>query len=289
MSAAAQEFRQVAAREVVLELKGGRSRAALRELAARDVLDGLRLWRLAVRLGWLDIKLRYRGSMLGPFWLTLSTAVMIGALGGLYAGLFHMDMHDYLPFLTLSLMLWSFLATLVADGCMCFTASEQLILSIRMPLSVHALRVLVRNLLILSHNVVVVVAVYLIFSVRPGVVVPLLAIPGLLLWMLDAFALTLLLGAIGARFRDIPPIVASVVQIAFFVTPIIWKPEQLGARAWTLPFNPFFALIEIVRAPLLGDLPSAMTWLMTFVYSTLLLGMTWWLFVRARSRVAFWL
>ena len=288
MSATTQQYHQVAAREVVLELEGNRSRAVLRDLALRDVADGLRLWRLAVKLGWLDIKLRYRGSMLGPFWLTLSTAVMIAALGVLYAALFHIDVHDYLPFLALSQVLWAFLATLVADGCTCFTGSEALILSIRVPLSLHALRVLVRGLLILAHNVVVIVGVDVWFSVWPGAVLP-LAIPGLVVWMVDAFALSLLLGAIGARFRDIPPIVASIVQIAFFVTPIIWKPEQLGANAWVLPYNPFFALIEVVRAPMLGYLPSKMTWMMAVVYSLLLLAVTWRLMVRARGRVPFWL
>jgi lipopolysaccharide transport system permease protein len=185
-------------------------------------------------------------------------------------------------------VLWAFLATLVADGCTCFTGSEALILAIRVPLSLHALRVLVRGLLILAHNVVVIVGVDVWFSVWPGAVLP-LAIPGLFVWMVDAFALSLLLGAIGARFRDIPPIVASIVQIAFFVTPIIWKPEQLGANAWVLPYNPFFALIEVVRAPMLGYLPSKMTWLMAVVYSLLLLAVTWRLMVRARGRVPFWL
>jgi lipopolysaccharide transport system permease protein len=288
MSAAAQEYRRADARDVVLDLRGDRSRAALRGLAVRDVVDGLRLWRLAVRLGWLDIKLRYRGSMLGPFWLTISTAVMVSALGVLFATLYHMDVRDYLPFLALSQVLWGFLSTLVGDGCTCFTSSEPLILSIRMPLSVHALRVLVRGLLILAHNVVVIVGVDLWFSLWPGTVLP-LAIPGMLLWMVDAFALCLILGAIGARFRDIPPIVASIVQIAFFVTPVIWKPVQLGAHAWILPYNPFFDLIEVVRAPLLGYLPSTMTWLMAVAYSLLLLFVTWWLMVRARGRVPFWL
>ncbi len=288
MSAATQEYRPVAARDVVLALDGDRSRAAMRALAVRDVVDGLRLWRLACTLGWLDIKLRYRGSTLGPFWLTLSTAVMIGALGVLYSTLFHIDLHDYLPFLALSQVLWGFLATLIADACVCFTSSEPLILSIRMPVSVHALRVLVRGLLILAHNVVVIVGVDWCFAVWPGAVLP-LALPGLALWLPDAFALVLLLGAIGARFRDIPPIVGSIVQIAFFVTPIIWKPEQLGAQAWMLPFNPFFALIEVVRAPMLGAVPSAMTWLMAMAYSLLLLGVTWWLMVRARGRVPFWM
>jgi lipopolysaccharide transport system permease protein len=288
MSSAVQDYHRVAARDSVLELKGDRSRGALRDLAVRDVCGGLRLWRLAVALGWLDIKLRYRGSLLGPFWLTLSTAVMVGSLGVLYAALFHMDVGDYLPFLALSQVLWGFLSTLIADGCVCFTSSDALILSIRMPLSVHALRVLVRGLLILAHNVVVIVGVDIWFSLWPGAVLP-LAIPGLLLWMLDAYALALLLGAIGARFRDIPPIVASIVQIAFFLTPIIWKPEQLGARVWLLPYNPLFDLIEVVRAPMLGYLPSLMTWVMGVVYSVLLLAISWWLMVRARGRVPFWL
>jgi lipopolysaccharide transport system permease protein len=288
MSAAAHDYDQVAAREVVLELTGDRSRAAMRALAVRDVVDGLRLWRLAVKLAWLDIKRRYRGSVLGPFWLTMSTAVMIGALGVLYAALFHMDVREYLPFLALSQVLWAFLSTLIADACVCFTVSEPLILSIRMPLSVHALRVLIRGLLILAHNVVVIVVVDVLFSLWPGAFM-LMAVPGLLLWMVDAFAVALLLGAIGARFRDIPPIVGSVVQIAFFVTPVIWKPQQLGVHAWVLPYNPFFALLEVMRAPLLGYLPSAETWLMAVVYSLLLLGVTWLLLVRARGRVPFWL
>jgi lipopolysaccharide transport system permease protein len=288
MSVVTQEYGTVAAREVVLELDGDRSRAVLRALAVRDVVDGLRLWRLAMTLGWLDIKLRYRGSMLGPLWLTLSTAVMIGALGVLYAALFHMNVREYLPFLALSQVLWGFLATLIADGCVCFTSSEPLILSIRMPLSVHALRVLVRGVLILAHNVIVIVGVYVFFSIWPGVVLP-LAIPGLVLWAVDAFGLVLLLGAVGSRYRDIPPIVGSIVQIAFFVTPVMWKPEQLGTRAWILPYNPFFSLLEIVRAPMLGDLPSTKVWGMALLYSAVLLGFSWWLFTRARGRVAFWL
>jgi lipopolysaccharide transport system permease protein len=280
--------RRFAAREATLELAGDRSAATQRALAVQDMIEGARLWRLATTLGWLDIKLRYRGSLLGPFWLTISTAVMVAALGVLYSTLFHIDVHDYLPFLTLSQVLWGFISQVVADGGVCFTSSESLIRSVRMPLTVHALRVLVRNLLVLGHNVIVVVGVDLIFAVWPGSTM-LLAVPGLMLWLVDAFAIVILLGAIGARFRDIPPIVASIMQIAFFVTPIIWKPEQLGAHVWVLPFNPLFSILEVVRAPLLGEVPASLTWIMAMAYSLLLCGLTWWLAVRARGRVAYWL
>ncbi|MEJ0018803.1 MAG: ABC transporter permease [Acetobacteraceae bacterium] len=276
------------ARAGVLEFRGDMSLATRNWLAMQDIVEGLRLWPLARSLGWLDIRLRYRGSILGPFWLTLSTAVLIGSLGVLYSALFHTDVHEYLPFLALSQVLWAFLNTLVNEGCTCFTQAENMILAVRMPLFLHALRTLVRNVLVLAHNIVVIVAVDIIFDIWPGWHA-LLAIPGLMVWTIDALAVCLLLGAFCARFRDIGPIVGSIMQIAFFLTPVIWQPHQLGAQAWMLPFNPFFALIEIVRAPLLGTIPPIPVWIAAVCYSFMLCAVSWVLFVRARGRVAFWI
>jgi lipopolysaccharide transport system permease protein len=256
--------------------------------AVRDVRDAVSLWRLCWTLGWLDIKLRYRGSMLGPFWLTLSTAVMVAAMGGIYASLFKMNLRDYLPFLVLSLVLWNFLAALVGDACVGYTSAEGMIRSVRMPFTLYAARIVLRNVLIVMHNLLVVVAVFAIFGTWPGIGA-LLAVPGFALWLLDALALSVLLGGLCARFRDIPPIVASVLQMAFFVTPVIWKPEAAGAaRQWLLPFNPFFAILEMVRAPLLGALPSVEAVLAALLYSIVLCATTWLLFVRMRGRIAFW-
>ena len=256
--------------------------------AVRDFVDGAGLWRLALTLGWLDIRLRYRGSVLGPFWLTLSTAIMVAALGVLYSALFKMELHDYLPFLALSIVLWNYLQTLVTDACTCFQAAENLIRSIRMPFSVHAARVVVRNIIVLAHNIVVIVAVYAVFSRWPGWDA-VLAIPAMALWVVDSVAACLLLGAFCARFRDIPPIVASVMQIAFFISPIIWEPSLVGQNARWLPFNPFFSVLEIVRGPLLGTVPSAAVYASAVLYSLLLCVGSWLLFARVRGRVAFWI
>jgi len=111
----------------------------------------------------------------------------------------------------------------------------------------------------------------------------------LALWVVDALAMCLLLGAFCARFRDIGPIVGSIMQIAFFMSPIIWKPEMIGEYVWTLPFNPFFDMIEIVRAPLLGSMPTGAVWLAALGYSAVLLAVTWAFFVRMRERIAFWI
>jgi lipopolysaccharide transport system permease protein len=272
-----------------LNLRSDMTFAARNRYAMADIAGGARLWRLALALGWLDIRLRYRGSTLGPFWLTMSTGVMVGALGVLYSTLFKLSVRDYLPFLALSQVLWGFLAALVSEACTTFTDAEGVIRSVRMPFFVFSMRTLIRNAIALGHNVVVIVVVFAIFSMWPHWEA-LMAIPGLLLWAVDALALTLLLGAFCARFRDIQPIVNSVMQIAFFVTPVIWKPQQLGPSSIEkLALNPFFDLLEIVRGPILGSDIAATTWVGALGYSAILCAMSWAFFVRARGRVTFWI
>jgi lipopolysaccharide transport system permease protein len=272
-----------------LNLRADMTLATRNRWAIADISGGIRLWRLAWALGWLDIRLRYRGSMLGPFWLTISTGVMVGALGVLYSTLFKIDLRNYLPFLALSQVLWGFLAALVSEACTTFTDAEGVIRSVRMPFFVFSIRALIRNAIALAHNVVVIVVVFAIFSIWPGWE-SLMAVPGLLLWAVDGLALTLLLGAFCARFRDIQPIVNSVMQIAFFMTPVIWKPEQLGPSGIEkLAFNPFFDLLEIVRGPILGSDIAMTTWVGALAYSAVICAISWAFFVRARGRVTFWI
>jgi lipopolysaccharide transport system permease protein len=271
-----------------LNLRADMTIATRNRWAMADIGGGIRLWRLAWALGWLDIRLRYRGSMLGPFWLTISTGVMVATLGVLYSTLFKIDLRDYLPFLALSQVLWGFLGSLVSESCSVFTEAEGVIRSVRMPFFVFSLRALIRNAIVLGHNVVVIVVVFAIFGIWPNID-SLMALPGLLLWAIDALALTLLLGAFCARFRDIQPIVNSVMQIAFFMTPVIWKPDQLGPNSIAnLAFNPFFDLLEIVRGPLLGTGIAGTTWLGALIYSVVLCAISWAFFVRIRGRVTFW-
>lgn len=272
------------ARNAVLEFDQNRPR---QKLAWADIVEGIRLWPLAVALGSLDIRLRYRGSVLGPFWLTLSTTVMVISLGFLYSTLFKVNIHDYLPFLVLSQVLWMFLSSIISEACTCFTTMESAN-AIRMPFFMYAIRTLLRNVLVLAHNIVVIVGVFVYFTIWPGLTA-FWALPGVLLWVVDGLAMCLLLGAFCARFRDIGPIVGSIMQIAFFMSPIIWKPEMIGEYVWTLPFNPFFDMIEIVRAPLLGSMPTGAVWLAALGYSAVLLAVTWAFFVRMRERIAFWI
>jgi lipopolysaccharide transport system permease protein len=259
-------------------------------MAVADLSETLRLWRLVWTLSLLDVRLRYRGSLLGPFWLTLSTAVMVGAIGFLYSHLFHQNVAAYLPFLSISLVLWTFINTITNEGSLCFTQSEGMIRAMRMPLSLHAARIVMRNILVLAHNIVVIVVVFAIFRTVPSLA-SFSILPAFALWVIDSLAISLMLGIFGARFRDIPPIVGSIVQIAFYLTPIMWNPAMLehrGLGAVFVEWNPFFALLEIMRGPLLGGPLEPHVWGVALGYSAILILLSGFIFTRARARIAYW-
>ena len=146
---------------------------------------------------------------------------------------------------------------------------------------------MLRNLLVLGHNIVVVLVVDLVLWRWPGPIA-MLAVPAMVLWLADALAVAVLLGTLCARFRDIPPIAASILQMAFMVSAVIFRPELLGDRQWLLAFNPFFTVLDVLRAPLLGDLPRWDSYVSALAFSAVLCLAAWALFVRVRGRIAFW-
>jgi homopolymeric O-antigen transport system permease protein len=257
-------------------------------LAFLDVTEGARAWYLWGLLGWQDIRQRYRRSMIGPFWLTISMGALVAGLGVLYSGLFRIEVANYLPFVALGFIVWGLVSSLFTDGCATFISAEGIIKQASLPLSVHVYRVVWRNLIIFGHNIVIFFIVAVIFSIWPGWT-GLLALPGLVLICLNGVWLALLLGLVSARFRDVPQIVASLVQVAFFLTPIIWKPELLPGRTWILDFNPFFHFLELVRAPLLGQMPTLASWLTVLGITLAGWFLTFAMYRRYRWRVAYWI
>jgi ABC-2 type transport system permease protein/lipopolysaccharide transport system permease protein len=167
-------------------------------------------------------------------------------------------------------------------------AVESVIQQVPLPFSVHAYRAVCRNLIVLAHNAVIVPPVLLIFRVPVDWRI-IAIVPALLLLSINGVWISMLFGMISARFRDVPPIVASFVQVVFFVTPVFWSADALGRWKQAVEFNPLFAAIDVIRAPLLATDPSPSSW-------PLLLGVTivgsigtFAFFARFRSRIAYWI
>jgi len=256
--------------------------------AVADLIAGFSQRKVWMMLGWLDIKQRYRRSVLGPFWLTISTGVFVGAMGPLYGTLFGQPINDYLPYVAASVIVWFFIHALCVDSCQVFIAAGGHIKHTRLPLSLFVFRVIWRNLLIFLHSIVILIPVYL-FMPTPVNVNTLLALFGILLIVINAVWIGLVLGLVCARYRDVPLIVISLLQVAFFITPIFWKPEMLGERIWIAKINPLFHMIEVVRQPLLGMAPSIYSWGCALGMSIVGMIIALSLFSRFRSRIAYWI
>jgi lipopolysaccharide transport system permease protein len=266
--------------------RGGNQRSF--QMALSDVSAGFAVWRLWGRMGWNDILQRYRRSLLGPFWLTASMAIMVVSLGVLYAELFKTPIHDFLPFLCVGLLIWNLLASFLTEGGAIFTTSESYIKQIRLPYSVYVYRSMWSKLIIFAHNFVIYFGVLIYFQIWPGAAA-LLAIPGLILIVVNGALATVYIGILSARFRDIPQLINSVVQIIFFVTPIMWKPELLSGRTYIADVNPFYHLVEVVRAPLLGHVPEWKNYLAVLLITAINLGLAGYVFTRFRSRISYWI
>lgn len=255
--------------------------------ALSDLRRSLVSWRLWTLLGWLEIRQRYARSRVGPFWLTISMGVIIASIGMVYGTLFGQKLSEYLPYLATSLVMWGMFTSTVQEGSNAFIANASYIRQVATPKFIYILQVPWRNLLILAHNIVIVVLLLAIFGVKRWDTIP-LVIPGIVLLILNATWMATLSGILSARFRDFPQIVAAFMQVAFYVTPIMYKPEALTKYAFIVKLNPMVYLLNAVRQPLLGEVPSALTWTVAIVMA--IVGWTAALIMinRYHKRIPYW-
>lgn len=245
---------------------------------------------LPLYLAKADIRQRYRRSSLGPFWITISTGVMIACIGIIFGSLFKSPMSEFLPFLSAGLIIWGFISSTVTEATTVFAAAEPIIKQLPIPLTTHVYRMIFRNLYIFFHNILIFPIVLLCIH-RPINWEIIWFIPGLFLVILNLTWISIVLGVVCSRFRDLTQIVASILQIFFYITPIIWMPNLLPARTsvMLLDPNPFYHLLAIVREPLMGSSPTALNFALSALFA--ILG---WIFAivffnKYRSRIAYWL
>jgi ABC-type polysaccharide/polyol phosphate export permease len=263
---------------------------SLGETAATDLLHGLQRRELWGRLGWLDVKRRYRRPTIGPFWTSITLAVYVITVGTVGAAIWHQNIYDYLPFLVSGMIVWTLVSSVIMESCSLFIAGQSLFRNIRFDYSILSYALVWRNFLVLLHNFAVYFLVVLVLKPSLLSATALLAIPGLALVLLNGVWVSLLFGIICLRFRDVPPLVSSALQIAMLITPLFWPAETLtGIKRFVfVELNPLYHVVDIVRGPLVGRVPEATSY---GVVVAMAIG-GWWLayavFKRFRKRIAYW-
>jgi ABC-2 type transport system permease protein len=281
--------------------------------AFADIRDGFHARELWAHLGWQDIKQRYRRSVIGPFWITLSMGVTALGLGLLYSQLFGSPLSTFLPYVTTGFIVWNFIVGCVTEGTDTFIANEGLIKHLPAPLTVYVFRTVWRQTLMFCHNLIVYLIMLVVFwrgISRSGYVITqehgipqpglswtmVLAIPGFLLLAINACWVALLFGVTSTRFRDIPQVVTSLINLVFFATPIMWSTDILAARfngrvtwqAYIAQLNPMYHMVQVVRAPLIGAHLSWVSWVVVMGCAVIGWALALVVMRNYRSRVSYW-
>lgn len=263
---------------------------SLSTTAWEDLAGGLLRSELWGRIGWLDVKRRYRRTMIGPFWSSITLAVYTVSVGLVGAGLWGQNINEYLPYLISGMIVWTLLSTIINEACTLFISGQALFRNVNFEYSVLAYALVWRNFIIFLHNMVVYVLVVLLL--KPGLLGPmiLVAVPGVLLVLLNGVWIALLSGLFCLRFRDVQQIIQTAIQILMLITPIFWIADRLTGLTYFVfvTANPIFRLIEVVRAPLLGQMPTLRGYIAVLAITAVGWTMTYVMFRLFRRRIAYW-
>jgi ABC-type polysaccharide/polyol phosphate export permease len=220
-------------------------------------------------------------------------AVRIYFMGFLYGHLFKIDISQYFPFLAAGLIVWTTLATLINESTIIFIQSESYLRNIKIAYVHLVIRVIVRNIIIFLHNILAYIPIIIYFGSSMHnfhAINMLYFIPNLILLFVNCILIGTSLAILGTRFRDLPLIVDSVVQVVFFITPIMWMPNLLPeAYQWLVWYNPCYHVVNLVRAPLLGVQIEPISYMVLAGITVLSFSMFYYLMNRCKHRIIFWL
>ncbi len=254
----------------------------------QDISAGLRSWPLALQWAWMDTKLKYRRSVIGPLWITITVGATILGMGVVFSTLWGITLGYFLPYICTGMITWGLIASLINEGAVVFINIKNPMIQINLPATTCVLRMVFRQFIIFFHNILIFLLVVLIFGINLSPATLLVAL-GLLFYLVTGIWFGILFGMICTRFRDVPQVLTNLVQLTFFITPIFWKPEMLGERVFITTYNPLFHFLEIVRQPLLGHYPSATTWGVVVAITALGLAVTWLFHQHFFKRLKYWL
>ena len=255
----------------------------------RDLRDGAAQWRLCYLLGSADMRRRYARSKLGQIWIMLSSTIMVTTMGLIWSYLWKQPVHALLPYIAIGMVTWQLLLGIITDATTAIPANANYFHNQYTSASTIIFALIYRNGTIFLLNLVFPLLVCAAFGVTPSGYA-LLSLLGILLVGVTGVWIAFAIAIICTRFRDVIQIINSSLQIAFFITPVVWKPEVLSQTAqFVTDWNPLAILLSIVRDPLLGRYVPMTTWLGAMALSLGGLALALPFIGRFRRRIIYWL
>lgn len=241
-----------------------------------------------LRLAQFDIRLRYRNSTFGPLWITLNTAIFAASVGFLYAVLLNQPIREFLHHLATSIVLWQFLSATIVEGAEVMINNHDLILNTKISPASCIFRSVAKNTIILCHNIIIIFITLAIAYPNVGLNIPMFFV-GVGLLAVHAAWISSIISIVSVRFRDVPLITASVMQLLFMLSPIIWTSKILPSSSPFLVYNPVAYIIDAARTPLLSGGTDYSSVLVSAVIAIVGSIAAYLLYRRTKHRIPYWL
>lgn len=200
----------------------------------------------------IDIKERYVRSILGPFWITLSTALTILCLGVVFSFLFKENLSNFFPYLAIGLIFWNYINSSLIEACSIARDNRQNLKAFKKKHDFYIFRHVIKQTIIMFHNLIVIFIILVYFKIN--ITIEFIYLPiSLFVLFIYLFFLSKILFYVTARFNDLEQMMISFLTFSFYLTPIIWKKEFLSGYESLLNLNPFYHLIHIFRSLILNE------------------------------------
>lgn len=259
------------------------------EAAVADMGEGLHRWRNWSYLAVENVKNRYRRTVLGPWWLTIQMGIFVVGISIIFGSLLGKGLREFLPYVAVGYIVFILLVGLTNAAAGVFVNGSTTLKSVRQPLSNLVLRDVGVEFIHFGHNIVLYL-VFLVTGLVPLTPKILIALPVVALIGVNGVFLGLWLGMAVARFRDVQPLVNSILGVIIFFTPVFYTLNNLSSKIQIvlLAWNPFTYLIEAFRAPLIGAPLRPSYYIGTVIVTVINIALGLAVFTRARSRLPYW-
>ncbi len=211
----------------------------------------VQLW---TELAKLDLKVKFRGTFFGVFWVLMALVMKVGIISVVWSLVLDKPLKEYVLFLSIGILTWNYIAALVLTSTTSFLKAANYFKQMNMPHFIFVFQTVYRETIILLIYQVMAIPLILFYFGFSGIkAVWLWSLLGYLLIIINGVLAGAWLGWVATRYRDVQHLAANLIMILFIVTPVLWPPPEGLEGHLYFQLNPFFHLLEVVRAPILNS------------------------------------
>ncbi len=256
----------------------------------KEVLSTIRNFDLWFNIAISKLRVRFIRTALGPIWEIIGTMVFLIFISLIWSRLWGRAFFEYFGFLYTGYAIWKIMATTITESTFLFSELySNALKNMRCNPISFCLGNSLKNLLILFLNlpIVIIITIYNDTISLNGILLMLIY---LFLFFISATCVSFIVSTLCLKFRDLQYSVVVIMQLLFFMTPVIWDPQQISekGRFFLVDTNIFYHYVEFFRSALLYGGVNKLSIIVVTISTLILMIVTFFLYAKIKNKIIFW-